>query len=327
MKTKISPVVVTVLCLPILSFYAFGQTENNDVDSKISNRIPFYSFDGKQRVDMDKEEYRKKVLPRNIKMCWARPDQLYSLIVTTIQDGLPADVIKSAEHLIIIDKDSERSNVIYAILLEETGNIDKAEQVLDGFVQRHGETGVVLTNLAKIYAERRQDEKAEKTLWRGLTIDPNQENGMLWYVARQHEHNGKAGYIDALKKISDLKGSWRAQLYLARECLEKKDLAGAKEYYTKVLAIVSDEPDVLTMISGDLGNGGYNQEIVDIISPVYDSKKQGPYPGINLILAYINLGDLDKADNLVRKLKSFYNPVIQQRLTYFQEKIKVLKDN
>lgn len=314
--------------LTSLPLYLFAEDVKDETHAGIEggDTIPFYSLDGKQRMDMSKEEYRKNILSKDIKIYWNKPGQLYSLIVMAVQDGLAPDVIKAAEHLLTIDKDSERSNVICAIVLAETGNPDKAEQILNGYVQRHGETGVVLTNLAKIYINRKQDQKSEETLWRGLTLDPNQENGMMWYVAMQNDRTGKEGYINALKRISELKGSWRAQLYLARECLEKKDLADAEKYYAKILAIASNEPDALTVISGDLGSNGYAQEMVNLIGRIYDSKKHGPDPAINLILAYINLGEFDKAKNLINKLKSFYRPDIQQRVEYFEDQLKLLKE-
>jgi len=39
------------------------------------------------------------VLPGMLSARWDNPDELYRVIVGTLQDGLPADVADAAEHL------------------------------------------------------------------------------------------------------------------------------------------------------------------------------------------------------------------------------------
>ena len=51
----------------------------------------------------------------------------------------------------------------------------QAEQVFTTYLNKHGEDGVVLTNLAKAQAAQGRDGEAEQTLWHALELDPNQK--------------------------------------------------------------------------------------------------------------------------------------------------------
>ena len=118
----------------------------------------------------------------------------------------------------------------------ETEHLNEAQRLFEAFLAEHGEDGVVLTNLAKIYYRRGEHARAESILWHALEVDPNQENGLNWYLAMQRERGGEAAALAALKRIADLPRSWRARLWLAREALERKDLAAAETFYTEALA-------------------------------------------------------------------------------------------
>ena len=135
----------------------------------------------------------------------------------------------------------------------KTGDLDGAEDAFQQFIRKNGPTGSLLTNLAKVYFERGQTERSESVLWEGLNLDPNQENGLMWWATIQGERNGKTGFLDAVRKAAEISSSWRPQLWLARNCLENEQLNMAKIYYEHVLAHAVDVPGVLMMISGDFG--------------------------------------------------------------------------
>jgi hypothetical protein len=58
---------------------------------------------------LTKEEWRTKVLPGMLSARWESPDELYQVIVGTLQDGLPADVAEAPEHLYQIDPNRSRA--------------------------------------------------------------------------------------------------------------------------------------------------------------------------------------------------------------------------
>ena len=53
-----------------------------------------------------KEQWRKGVLPGTLKSNWNNPDQLYGIIVGSLNDGFHADIIDAAEHLDRVDSTS-----------------------------------------------------------------------------------------------------------------------------------------------------------------------------------------------------------------------------
>jgi len=113
----------------------------------------------------------------------------------------------------------------------------------------------VLTNLAKVQASRKDEARADQTLWKALETDPNMDNALLWYVARQQEKEGNDAEVAAFRRVSALPGSWRAQLWLARSALEAGDLREAMAFYEAALGRVPRPApaDFVMQLSGDLG--------------------------------------------------------------------------
>jgi hypothetical protein len=83
---------------------------------------------------LTKQEWRTKVLPGVLSARWDNPDELYQVIVDTLQDGLPADVADAAEHLYRIDPNHSRAVSAWANVLMGMKQIDKAELVLNSHI-------------------------------------------------------------------------------------------------------------------------------------------------------------------------------------------------
>lgn len=193
----------------------------------------------------------------------------------------------------------------------------EAKSILESYIAKYGETGYVLTNLAKVYANENNNVKTEELLWKGLQLDPNQDNGIEWWIAINNEKGGKPAYLDELKKLSSVNRSWRPQLWLAREALEQKDLPTAVEYYKHIISLAKDGPDVLMQISGDLGKNGYYNEIFSLILPIYDPYKHGVWPGINILQAYLEGARYDEGSEFLKKMFALNRPDIREKLSEF----------
>ena len=247
-------------------------------------------------------EWREKVLGPNLKASWNDADKLYNLIISALNDGFAEDVREAAARLVEIDSFIERSHTIQGIVLMKCGQLDKAETILRTAIDKAGETGTLLTNLAKVFAERGDDNTAYDILWRGLQLDPNQENGLLWWLSLEKEQKGDEGYQQALHKAAAIPNSWRPQLWLARRYLEQKDVASARALYEKVLQEGLYGSEALMMISGDLGNNGQVTLIPELVGPAFDTRKHDPRAGFNLLQAYLELGLLDDGEALLKRL-------------------------
>jgi hypothetical protein len=64
-------------------------------DSGNPNLIKVFDKSGAP-IYLTKESWRANVLPGMLRANWDNPDELYKIIVGTLQDGLSADVVEAA---------------------------------------------------------------------------------------------------------------------------------------------------------------------------------------------------------------------------------------
>ena len=278
--------------------------------------IKFYDNTGREML-IEKEEYRTKVLPTNLQKVWDKPEELYNWVVGALKDGFHKDVLAASEQLFKTYNNQERRHVIRAVVLKLNGFLDEAETILRTHIEKNGETSTAALNLAQVQAQKNNMEQAEKTLWRSIELDPNNLQAIIWWVAIQRERDQEKGEHEALGRIGQLPGSYRAHLWIGRIALEKKNLDIAKRCFSYVLSHGGqDHSDVLMTISGDLGNSGFINEIIEIIAPIYEPKKHGPQTGCNLLQAYLETkrhddvgrqeNDIKSRQGVVRGLRFFF---------------------
>jgi tetratricopeptide (TPR) repeat protein len=278
-----------------------------------------------RRFEIDREEWRTRVLPANLRNSWSNADALFRTIVVALDDGFEGDLAAAAERLYEIDEQPERGACIRAIVLMKNGRPRDAEETLERFIAAHGETGAVLTNLARIQWDEGDQSKAMATLWRGIKLDPNQDNGLLWYAAIHRERGGDAAYAEALQRAAELPGSWRARLWLARRELEQERFDSARAMYEDVLVVAADQPGVLTQVSGDLGERGHAREIVDLILPFYDPERHDITAGVNCLQAFLEMRDWRGGEALLHRMMSLHLPPYRERLLWYSSQFETLK--
>lgn len=289
------------------------------------NLIKVFDAYGREMF-ITRQQWRDSILLGNIEKAWDKPDDLFQLVFSALNDGFRSDVVDAAEQLYKIDPQHERGTCVWGIVLNEEGRCDEAEKVFRNHIAKHGESGVILTNLAKVYAKRGDNAEAEKILWHGLELDPNQDNGLAWYYAIHKERGGDTAVHDALQRIARLPGSWRAQLWLAREELQKRNLAGALDFYREALARLNPAPaDALMQISGDLGNTGHLPELLELITPHFNPELHGIQVGNNLIKARVDLGQVDAARTILNQLYALKRPDWKQPLAFWDTEIAKIR--
>jgi hypothetical protein len=115
------------------------------------------------------------------------------------------------------------------------------------------------------------------------------------------------------------------RLAAAREKLDAGDLPGALAIYDEVLAVGGDRADVLVTISGDLGATGNIPKIIDLVAPRYDAGRHGPATGLNLLQAYLAVGEADAAQHVLDILFALNRPELEDRLHGFSNEIAELR--
>lgn len=285
--------------------------------------VTAYDQDGNP-VEIPAAEWLK-VLDHTLQGAWDDPDELYRQIMQAVDDGYAGHVAAASQRLLAIDPYAERAATVRSIVLMKTGNWDGAEGVLNEAMGKLGRTGILLTNLAKVYAEHGDTARADATLWEAIQADPNQDNGLGWWLALQRERGGDQGYLDGLDKTCALPGSWLPQLWKARARLDAHDPAGAESLFRAAFAADSIQPRMstaLVMASGALGQAGQLPLMIELVAPRYDIVRHHPHVGLNLLQAYVQTGDLRSARELLARMRP--DPVatvIKDELDGFEARI------
>ncbi len=286
------------------------------------NMIRVFDAYGRE-LFITRQQWRDNVLLGNIEQNWNDADKLAGFITHSLHDQFFEEMVKPAERLQQLEEDTERSAVLLSIVYLKVGRLDDSERVLRHYISRNGESGIVLTNLAKVQAERGDEENTLTTLWHALELDPNQDNGLGWYEVIHREKNGEESGQEALRCIAAIPGSWRAKTWLARAELKAQHLDQALALYRESLAIASKPApaDLLMQMSGDLGNAGYLAEILQLAEPEFDPKVHGMQVGNNLIKANLDLGRLEQARKVLDQLYAFKRPDWRENLSYWDNEI------
>lgn len=278
-----------------------------------------------RELKIARDEWQEKVLQPNLKIKWNEPDALYSMIVSALNDGFVADLLPTAQRLLEIDPKPERGHTILGIVQMKIGSLDAAEATLREGIRKVGETGALLNNLAKVFSERGDRAQADETLWRAVQADPNLENSLLWWAAIQRERGGEDGYLQALRTASALPGSWLAKLWLARLHLEHKALDAARALYAEVLSGGLYDGSALMMISGDLGNNGQIEWILELVGLAFDEHKHDPMAGLNLLRACHQLGRVAEGEALLNRMYALSFAPLKPHLDEFAKAFQTLQ--
>lgn len=303
-----------------------SSSPNQTPEPQLNNRKLITAYDAYGReIKITRDEWRDKVFLPNLQQKWNEPDELYNQIVTGLNDDFASDLLPAASRLLEIDTNPERSHTIHGIVLMKNGQLDAAEATLRDGMRKAGETGTLLTNLAKVFGERGDQVRADETLWQAVQADPNQDNGLLWWAAIQRERGGEPGYLQALRTAAALPGSWRAKLWLARYHLEHKEVEAARALYADVLGSGQFDRSALMMISGDLGNNGQVPLILELIGAVYDEHTHDPMAGLNLLRACQELGKADEGEALLARMYALGFAPIKQHLDQFAQAFQEMR--
>lgn len=260
-------------------------------------------------LEVEKETWRTRVLPANLAAKRNDPDALYKLVLFALHAGFAADVLESAQHLAATDPQRLRSATLLGIVWLQLKKPTEAKRILETALARYGEDGSLLTNLAKAHAALGDASKRDESLWRALQLDPNQSNGLTWFLALARDGGGSTAQTAALERAAALPGSWRAQLWLAGAALERNEIDGAVQLYREALSRMNPIPaDALMQISGDLGNRGQLSILLELCAPRFEVKLHGIQVGNNLIKAYLDLGRPADARRIVEQLYAEQRP-------------------
>lgn len=266
---------------------------------------------------MSVAQWRQNVLKPNLQANWDKPEQLYSFIISALRDDLAADVDEASARLASIDPIIERGAVARAIVQLKLGRIDDAGTTISQAIAKAGETGTLLTNEAKVLAARGDQTAAMATLDRGLRLEPNQDNGLMWRVAAITEASGADAAQQYLRDLAGLPNAWRPQLLLGQHAVRARKREEGLAWFDQALARAPHGNDVMLIISGELGKQGFIADAVQRIAPIYDERSDDIRAGYNLLQAYVELGDSVAGRALLDRLFAIGQPAYAEQLNRY----------
>ena len=280
--------------------------------------ITVYDVHGRP-LRVDRETWRQEILPGTLKAAWDDPDQLYDAIVEgALRDELFDDVEAASQRLLAIDPDVGRGHAVRGIVLQRTGRLREAERVLREALE-YERSGPVLTNLAKVQAQRGDEDAAQATLDEAVALDPNQDNGLQWWALRIRERDGEEAMHAALRDAAARPGAWRPQLLLGFDALDADEAHDeAVDWLTEALDRSGDDEQALLLVSGRLGEAGAVSDLFALIAPRYTLERHGPIVGLNLLRAYAAVGNHVGGRELLHELMALQRPDLRERLLEFE---------
>lgn len=265
--------------------------------------------------NVELKNWKQNILPNAIKESWEDPNSLGQIIIQAIKQGAYKDVELASKRLIEIDTNKERAISLRCLVLTELKDIKEAKYLLNKYIKENPPSAPILLSLAKIYTSEGDLHLAFKYCEEALLIDPNDEGALqLYWQFRVLE--GRQALVD----VSRLPNSWRSKCYLAKLELERDNTEGALNFY-KLAFEDSKEPypeELLTMVSGELGNAGLLIEALNLSLDKFDPKEHELAIANNIIKLLIDLGQPAEAKELIKKLWLRDRPDWKEALLFWE---------
>ncbi|MFB6352383.1 MAG: tetratricopeptide repeat protein, partial [Bradymonadaceae bacterium] len=117
-----------------------------------------------EEMRVPRQKYADEVLPKQLEQAGDDPEALYGTLRRALDEGFAEECLEAARRLRDIDDNPERGATILGLTYWKLDRLEDAEQVYRDYIDEHGESAIVSTNLAKIHAERDETERAKEVL-------------------------------------------------------------------------------------------------------------------------------------------------------------------
>ena len=293
-----------------------------------------------RRVQIKRQDWNENVLPEMIKNAWDSASDLYRAINAGIDAGSFEEVKAGAEQLSKIDTNPERGAVVYATSLSLVGEYDDAVKVLTDYIGEDDNSPAAMTALARIYLMADNEDEAFGILDKSVNLHPNQDEALSWYIDLVRRRENEAKVQSELARLADFDDSWLPSLMLGKIALEQDDDTAAMAHFEKALDRSDNNANVISTVSGELGQKQKTKEVIQHILPRYNPESHGPVPGLNFVQSLIVEGYIDVADDLLHRvamhnMDSIRGHVMQltsqlsniKRQAFYQERAKEAQEN
>jgi len=271
-----------------------------------------------QRIEMPRGDYQTKIIPHNFELYWDNREMLRQFAMELVRDQFYEEAGKAADRLLELYGPIEAALIFRAVVHMHAGEIEEAKQLLVYIIEQFPNSGTAFTNLAKIFVYEDNHQKAFEALEVGLDLDPNQENGLDWYVSVFMDHGEKESLLERLKRLAEKEEAWRPQFIMGRLALNDGNLLQAMKYYQESLQRSAGNEELLMNITGELGQAGYVYQLIQICEQYWSPTLEYPYVGFNYANALLATDEKAKAIQVLQQMREHisdaYKPAVENFL-------------
>lgn len=286
----------------------------------MSDVIEFTNEHG-QRVEVPREFYLEKIILPTMEKLWDDKDSLRQFAMDLVNKEFYAEAAKVADRLLELYGPIEPALIFRAVVHMHQQELEQAKSLLIYVIKNYPNAGSAYTNMSKILVMEGNEEKAFEFLEAGLVKDPNQENGLDWYVANFVEHGKTKELIERLELIGQEEGAWRPQLIMGRLAMQAGDLLHAMEKYQEAITKSGDSEITIMNVTGELGQAGYVYQLIQFAEKYWKPTFEYPYVGFNYANALIATDQKQLAVNVLQAMLPHIQPQYKEVVQNFLEQL------
>lgn len=286
----------------------------------MSDLIEFTNEHG-QRIELPRELYREKVVLPSLQELWDDKDMLRQFAMDLVSKEFFAEAAEAADRLLELYGPIEPALIFRAVVHMHQQEFDKAKSLLVYVIQNYPNAGSAYTNMAKILVMEGNEEKAFEFLEAGLVKDPNQDNGLDWYVANFVEHGKVKELMERLELIGQEEGAWRPQLIMGRLAMQEGNLLLAMEKYQESITKSGDNEITIMNVTGELGQAGYVYQLIQFAEKYWKPTFEYPYVGFNYANALISTDQKQQAVAVLKEMLPHIQPQFKEVVQNFLDQL------
>lgn len=277
---------------------------------------PHYTFKDKKihyYNDYDQDLYMlisdwiKFILPKELEKAKDSYDRLYKLALFCYNNAISSNILNEAKKLLKCNPMNIEYYILVVNIMLQCNFSKEALDTIKLAIKEYPREGRLFSQLAKVYYALGKKDLAFMYMWKGLLLNPNQEEVFFTYF----DYASSNDVNDAIKKINillNIEGSFIPNLFLANVALYEDDLDKAMDIYQDVLKKSSNVSYVLVEIADKLSSLNYYSQLIFLIEPIYDFYSMPHIIGLRLLHAYAFCKCYTKGEELLHKFMQLNNP-------------------
>lgn len=282
----------------------------DDTSSKKKSGITvFDQFWRKHTVH--RAQWFHEIINPQLQKVWNDPAALATVLTEALDQGFDEELIPSSLRLLEIDHSLTRRIYIRASILILSGKLDAAEFLLREATRNSLSDPKLTAILAKtLYLQNHSSQEVGQLSLKTLQLDPNNQEALHLLA---HCTN-KAQHKTILETLARVPHAVNAQIQLGAILLSHHDNEKGLELLKNAAAQSKSSEERLAQIATILNTNSLHLETLQILDPLFHKSKHGIDLGAPLTEALLELGQTEKAQQLIEVLQKKRGPLCIEKL-------------